>query len=133
MIIIKIQIFHICFFQISITFPHTFQVSPPPLIHFIQSLFITLPICSLSTPLSSPYFRHMRFTFFNYYSRVSLFICLCTNIHVLCCCCCSYALAIALSVSFSLNILPFVLSHLLCIFCPHEKRGNRLLNTLNIL
>jgi len=112
MIIIKIQIFHICFFQISITFPHTFQVSPPPLIHFIQSLFITLPICSLSTPLSSPYFRHMRFTFFNYYSRVSLFICLCTNIHVLCCCC--YALAIALSVSFS----PLLQHFAFCLVAP---------------
>jgi len=132
MIIIKIQIFHICFFQISITFPHTFQVSSPPLIHFIQSLFITLPICSLSTPLSSPYFRHMRFTFFNYYSRVSLFICLCTNIHVLCCCCCCYALAIALCLFLA---PPSTFCLLSCrtffvYFAHTKKRESRILNTL---
>jgi len=61
------------FIQITIYFPYTYQFTSPPLIHFIQSLFITLPICSLSTPLASPGFHHMRFTFFSIIIHVCLF------------------------------------------------------------
>jgi len=87
-------------------------------VHYLTHMFIIHPSLFSLFPPYAVYIFQLLFTCVSFHLPLHQHSCLMLLLLLLCTCNCSLSLSRPSS-----NILPFVLSHLLCIFCPHEKKG----------